>query len=85
MAPRPAAHTSLRGKHLRVTRARVSRQAVSGPPGSVDLGIGREILVATGSGSIEILRAQLEGRKELAAPDLLNGRALGAGDRLDSS
>lgn len=82
MAPRPGAHTSLRGKHLRVTRARLGREAAPGAPGSVALGIGRELLVATGTGSFEILRAQLEGKKELAAADLLNGRQLGPGDRL---
>lgn len=82
MAPRPGAHTRVRDKHLRVTAARVSGQSLSGPAGTVGLGIGRELLVATGSGSLEILRAQLEGKKELAAADLLNGRALGPGDAL---
>ena len=42
-----------------------------------------EILVATGDGSVEVLRAQLEGKKELGAADLLNGRALGEGDCLN--
>lgn len=82
MAPRPAAHTEVRGKHLKLTHTRVSTQHAGGPPGTVDLGIGREILVATGSGTVEILRAQLEGKKELGAADLLNGRALGPGDVL---
>ena len=83
MAPRPGAHTSVRDKHLRLTRAAVSRQSAAGPPGTIALGIGREILVATGDGSVEVLRAQLEGKKELGAADLLNGRALGEGDRLN--
>lgn len=82
MAPRPAAHTEVRGKHLKLTRTRVSSQHAGGAPGTVALGIGREILVATGAGTVEILRAQLEGKKELAAADLLNGRALGPGDVL---
>ncbi len=82
MAPRPAAHTEVRGKHLKLTHTRVSSQHAGGAPGTVDLGIGREILVATGSGTVEILRAQLEGKKELGAADLLNGRALGPGDVL---
>lgn len=82
MAPRPGAHTTVRRKHLRVTRARVSTQEVAGPPGRVELGIGRELLVSTGAGTLEILRAQLEGKKELAAADLLNGRALAPADQL---
>lgn len=82
MAPRPGAHSVVRGKRLRIGRARVSSQSAAGEPGQVALGIGREILVATGAGTVEIVRAQLEGRKELGAAELLNGRALGPSDRL---
>jgi methionyl-tRNA formyltransferase len=32
--------------------------------------------VATGEGSLELVRAQLEGRKEVSGRDLVNGRAL---------
>lgn len=84
MAPRPGAHTTLRGKNLRVARARVL--SLSGPiaattPGSVAI-VGRDLLVQTGQGVLQILRAQLEGRKELDAPELINGRVLRAGDVL---
>ena len=82
MAPRPGAHTLCRQRHFRIARARLADQPALGPPGQVSLGIGNEILVAAGSGAVEILRAQLEGKKELPAKDLLNGRALGAGDVL---
>jgi methionyl-tRNA formyltransferase len=69
-------------KRLRVSQARVSDQSLDAAPGTVGLGIGKELLVATGSGTLEILRAQLEGRKELSAADLLNGRALPEGAQL---
>jgi len=82
MAPRPGAHTQVRGKRLRLAQARVSDQTLDGEPGRVGLGIGRELLVATGAGTVEIQRAQLEGKKELAALDLLNGRSLGPDDVL---
>jgi len=82
MSPRPGAHTRVRGKRLRIARARVSDQRSSAEPGTVGLGIGKELLVTTGDGTLEILRAQLEGRKELSAAELLNGRALSEGDRL---
>lgn len=82
MAPRPGAHTQIKQKHLRITASRAAREPVEAPPGSVVLGIGRELLVATGAGGVEILRAQLEGKRELAASDLLNGRTLVAGDHL---
>jgi methionyl-tRNA formyltransferase len=85
MAPRPGAHTRVRGKRLRLARARVSDQTLAAEPGRVGLGIGRELLVATGAGTLEILRAQLEGKKELDAGDLLNGRSLGPDDLLGGS
>jgi methionyl-tRNA formyltransferase len=82
MAPRPGAHTVVRGKRLRVTAARVALENVSGEPGQVVLGLGNELLIATGSRTVELVRAQLEGKKELGARDLLNGRALTPGERL---
>jgi methionyl-tRNA formyltransferase len=85
MAPRPGAHTELRGRHLRVTRARLGDASADGPPGRVRLGSSREILVATGSGSLQIVSAQLEGKKDLPAADLVNGRILREGDQLGSA
>jgi methionyl-tRNA formyltransferase len=34
------------------------------------------VLVGTGDGALELVRAQLEGKRELAALELVNGRAL---------
>lgn len=82
MAPRPAAHTRLRGKHLRLLVARATSDAVSGPPGSVSIVDRKRVLVATSSGALEVLSAQLEGKKALPAPDLINGRVLSTGDVL---
>ena len=42
----------------------------------------KRVLVSTVDGTFELLRAQLEGRKELPALDLINGRALKPGDIL---
>ena len=42
----------------------------------------KRVLVSTADGAFELCRAQAEGRKELAAIDLINGRALKAGDIL---
>lgn len=82
MAPRPGASTLLCGKRLRVTEAAIGDLPAAGPPGRVTLWDRRRVLVATPSGSVEILRAQLEGRRELSAQDLANGRVLGDGDVL---
>ena len=81
LAPRPGAHTLLAGKPLKVARARLIEGAAFGEPGLVSVEQKR-VLVSTNDGVFELLRAQLEGRKELAAIDLIHGRALKAGDVL---
>jgi methionyl-tRNA formyltransferase len=81
LAPRPGAHTLLAGKPLKVAQARLTEGAAFGEPGLVSVQQKR-VLVSTSDGVFELLRAQLEGRKELAAIDLLHGRALKAGDVL---
>ena len=81
LSPRPGAHTLLNGKPLKVGQARLSDLPAAGPPGAVRVEQKR-VLVSTVDGSFELVRAQLEGRKELPALDLINGRALKAGDLL---
>ncbi len=81
LAPRPGAHTLLNGKPLKITQARVSDTPAAGEPGFVSVDQKR-VLISTFDGSFELVRAQLEGRKELPALDLLNGRALKPGDIL---
>lgn len=80
MSPRPGAFTMLDGKTLRVLDAR----AENGPmpegaaPGTVSV-LGKRALVATGKGELELLIAQLEGKKALPSIDLINGRVLSDG------
>jgi len=81
LSPRPGAHTLLNGKPLKIAQARLSPTPAGGAPGLVSLDHKR-VLVSTVDGTFELLRAQLEGRKELPALDLINGRALKAGDLL---
>ncbi len=77
MAPRPGAFTGLNGKTLRLHDAR----PVPGPmppgaaPGTVSV-LGKRAFIATGSGTLELINAQLEGKKALMAQDLINGRVL---------
>jgi methionyl-tRNA formyltransferase len=77
MSPRPGAFTLLGDKTLRLLDARPQDGPMppGAPPGTVSL-LGKRILVATGSGHLELLVAQLEGKKALPAPDLINGRVL---------
>jgi methionyl-tRNA formyltransferase len=86
LSPRPGAHALLTRPDaapakVRVLRARAVFESVTTTPGEVLIRSPR-ILVGTGEGLLEILEAQLEGRRALPARDLVNGRALREGDRL---
>lgn len=81
LAPRPGAYTTLRGKQLRIAATRVAAHAPPLAPGTVRVERPR-VLIGTGEGALELLRAQVEGRRELDALSLVNGRALADGDVL---
>jgi methionyl-tRNA formyltransferase len=81
LAPRPGAHTPLHGRPLKIAQARLDSGPARGEPGLVSVEQKR-VLVSTVDGAFELCRAQLEGRKELAAIELIHGRALKAGDIL---
>ncbi|MDO6459988.1 methionyl-tRNA formyltransferase [Granulosicoccaceae sp. 1_MG-2023] len=72
--PFPVAFTELDGKALRLWRARLVSEAVSGAPGTVTVSPGKDILVATGDGTLALELLQLPGKKALDAATFLNGR-----------
>jgi methionyl-tRNA formyltransferase len=80
MAPRPGSFTVLGGKVLRVLDARAEPAPMprGAAPGTVSV-LGKRAVVATGDGTLELLSAQLEGKKALPAVDLINGRVLHEG------
>jgi methionyl-tRNA formyltransferase len=83
MAPRPGAFTQLRGQRVKVARVSVAKgQTRDEALGSISLGARNEPRVRVGDGFVELVRAQLEGRRELDGKDLLNGRAIAVGDVL---
>ncbi|WP_437963974.1 methionyl-tRNA formyltransferase [Sorangium sp. So ce260] len=77
----PGAFTTSEGKALKVLAARVESETDSGgaPPGTVVMAGRSVVIVACGAGAIQILRAQAEGRKPLAAAELVAGRTLQTG------
>jgi methionyl-tRNA formyltransferase len=77
MAPKPGAFTLLGGKVLRIHDARPlpGPMPLAATPGTISV-LGKRALVATGSGTLELVNAQLEGKKALMAQDLINGRVL---------
>ncbi len=85
MAPRPGAFTLLGGKVLRIHEARPLQgpMPVNAAPGTLSI-LGKRALIATGSGNLELVSAQLEGKKALMAVDLINGRVLAEGTQLGS-
>jgi len=83
--PRPGAFTTIRGKILKMLSVRPSGAApAGGTPGTVIRADKGGAFVATGDGAIEVLVAQVEGKKPLRGGDLVNGRTLKEGDLLGS-
>ena len=78
LSPRPSAWTTVQGKQLRVTRVGLEPAPFRLEPGVVGVDAGRAWIGAKDR-PVELLSAQLEGKRELSARDLVNGRALTAG------
>lgn len=83
LAPRPSAFSAVGGQRLRVTATRLASPVPKLEPGEVRVERPR-VLVGTGDGALELVRAQLEGKRELTALELVNGRALVDGQKLGS-
>jgi methionyl-tRNA formyltransferase len=83
MNPWPSAFTTIGGKLLKVLATRRSTlQSTSDAPGTILTADSGGVLVACGDGVLEILRAQMEGKKPLDARELVAGRSLTRGARL---
>jgi methionyl-tRNA formyltransferase len=83
MTPWPSAFTTSGGKLLKVLATRRSSLQSGGePPGTILTADAGGALVACGAGVLELVRAQLEGRKPLDARELVAGRTLTRGARL---
>jgi methionyl-tRNA formyltransferase len=82
MAPWPGAFTHVAGKLIKVLATRRSTfSAKNAAPGTILVADPDAVLVACGDDALEILRAQVEGRKPLGARELVAGRTLTAGNR----
>jgi methionyl-tRNA formyltransferase len=79
----PGAFTTIDGKLLKVLATKIGSEAesidASPPPGTVVTADKNGIVVACGRGTVQLLRAQAEGRKALGAADLVAGRTIRAG------
>jgi len=78
LQPWPGAYTTFRGQTLHIWRARVAAGPGAGITSAAAgrlLGV-KPLVVACGSGALELLEVQLEGRKRIPAADFANGQRL---------
>jgi methionyl-tRNA formyltransferase len=81
LQPWPGAYTTFRGHALHIWRAALAAPGSGGQrPGKI-AGL-RPLVVACGSGALELLEVQLEGRKRMPAADFANGQRLTENDSL---
>ena len=71
--PWPGVFTSWNRRTVKILDAAVSGESSGAQPGSVYRD-GERVLVATGDGSLELRRVQLEGRRPMAVEDFLRGQ-----------
>ncbi len=81
--PWPGAWTIVRGKKLTLHRL-VLASASSAEPGVFRVMSDRLFFTAADGGVIEVTEAQIEGKRRMAAADLLHGHGIVDGDRLGS-
>ena len=72
--PWPGTFTTWGGKTLKLVRGRLASASVESAPGTVSASVGDSIVVATGSGALELLEVQLEGRAKAGAVDFERGQ-----------
>ena len=80
--PWPSAYTHLRGKLMKVHRAKVIATTERGNPGEIIRADGNGFWVATGSGALSLEEVQLENRKRLLGVEFLKKARIGKGERL---
>ncbi len=71
--PWPGTFTAWNERTLKVVRGRVIPEGVGAVPGTVFVSADDRVSVATGSGSMELLEVQLEGRAKAVASDFARG------------
>jgi methionyl-tRNA formyltransferase len=74
LSPYPAAWTLLDGRSMKVFRLHTTdHSGRNAEPGTISIVEGREMLVRTSDGWLEILELQMEGKKRMTAEEFLRG------------
>lgn len=77
VTPWPGAYTLFNGKRLKIHRAALYDLNITDTPGA--LLDSKRLIIACGSGAVELLEVQLEGAKRIAAADFIRGQRLNLG------
>jgi len=85
MTPWPGAFTTSRGKTLKIHATRVTDVPKAAAPGTVVFADKSRVIVGCGERGVELLRVQLEGKKQVSAGDWFLGRGVAEGDVLGAS
>lgn len=72
LSPYPAAFTKFKGRNVKIYKARRTGEDLKISPGKIEIQ-SKRLLAGTGSGAIEILELQLEGKKRIHANEFING------------
>jgi len=84
VTPWPGAHSAHRGRRLTITASRPWQTMDTGmTPGTVLAEIGRGVVVACGSGAVELMRVKPEGKSEMDAADWMRGARVQSGERME--
>ncbi len=81
LCPWPIATTVLNGKVLKVYASLLCGETISGKAGEV-LESGKKLVIACGSGAVELTQVQYDGGKRMAIQDFLRGHSVKAGEIL---
>ncbi len=83
LSPWPGTYTRLRGKTLKIWRARAAAENSAAQPAQVVLCTKRELAVQTGSGLLFLEELQLEGKKRMETELFLRGFPVSEEDQLE--
>jgi methionyl-tRNA formyltransferase len=82
--PWPGAWTTVHGKKLTLRRLKIAPAAPSGEPSIFRVEDDRLFFTAGDGRALEVIELQFEGKRRMAAADLLRGHGIVDGDRLGS-
>jgi methionyl-tRNA formyltransferase len=80
--PWPGAYTTFRGQTLRISKSRVAAASSLAGRAAGELASLTPPVVSCGSGALELIEVQLEGRRRMSAADFANGHRLTENDFL---